>query len=432
MPSRTNELNRQQVDNHSMPFDFDPLSLDFPALTLQCLKPPPTLFSSTQHPTSTSWAVQTPGQREFDALQAFFVEEFRRWKITCASATTSLAEDLIQPFGRGTYRTKDAVSEAERLASDLENQVEEHLHSAYTVWECLPEPRQQELWVLELARGVGRKHKEAVKMKEEHHRLKQENENLKQQIDQLNRLQQPKEFKLLQPATIPLDREIVTWAYEQGVKGGRGVGFNIEDRHEDLATLVTKSIERWKNVITSTRATTGGLNAQKSLDSNSTPTTNGARHSPSRASSQAPTPQQPPHRQLPKRSSTATSTGQVSERTAPSTTTTTTGPPSIEEASDQDADAEMEDDDSFALLNPSPVKTLPSQQTTLDVPRTRGLMPQQQAQDPRFMMPNGGTSPRLAINLSRSMPNINMAMQAGTMGDMGMAMQGVRRDLFME
>lgn len=94
----TNSENcRQQVDVHSLPFDFDPLSLDFPALCLQCLEPPPTLFSSTQHPTSTSWSITPPGEKQNEALQSYFQEEFRKWKVACSTATTAAMEELTYP-----------------------------------------------------------------------------------------------------------------------------------------------------------------------------------------------------------------------------------------------------------------------------------------------------------------------------------------------
>ena len=438
-----------------MPFDFDPLSLDFPALTLQCLRPPPTLFSSTQHPTSTSWSVQCPGQREYDALRSYFLEEFRAWKITCATATTAAIEEFTYPPSAGPFRdAREEVRKAEKSAEDLEAQVEEHLQSAYSVWESLDPGRQQELWVLELARSVGRKHKEMDKMQKEQHRLKQENANLKTQVDQLNRLQQPREFKITSPITIPMDRDLLLNLFEQGYNGKKGVGFNLEDRHVDLGTIVSRSIERWKTVISSTRVNATGMGAQRSLDQNTPTQANVTINGPTQAQQQAKThapPQsqvqtprvqtpQPPMQQqqqqpLPqqsqplKRLSTTSTTGLTSEQA--SNSTSTTGPPSIEETSDQDADAEMEDDDSFAIMNASPVKPQPpmQQQATLEVPRTRGPVIQTQSRaDSRFMMPNGTGSPvgRTAINLSRSMPNMNMAMQNAAMQDMGMAMQGVR------
>lgn len=287
-------------------------------------------------------------------------------------------------------------------------------------------------------------------MKEQQHRLKQENANLKSQIEQLNKLQQPKEFRLAPPVTIAMERELLALSYEQAVKGGRAVGFSLEDSEVDLSTLVSRSIERWKSVIASSRANANGMNAQRSLDQSSQAsnctTVNGTQSTP-----QIQTPSQPQFQaqqqqqqqqlqqqqlqqhqrpQLSKRPSTTSVNGATSEHTTASTATT--DPSSTAENSDQDADAEMEDDDSFAMVNPSPIKPQQpvQQQASLEVPRTRPM--QQQQRNAQFMMPNGAGSPvnRAAINLSRSMPNMNMAMQNAGIhgGDIAMAMQGVRGD----
>lgn len=424
-----------------MPFDFDPLALDFPALTLQCLQPPPTLFSSTQHPTSTSWSVQSPGRREFEALHSYFQEHFKSWKVACLSATTDVLDELTYPPTNGPLRDKrEQVRKAEKSAENLEKQVNEHLQSAYTVWESLSPARQNEVWVLEMARSVGRKHKEAEKMKEEQRNLRQENASLKSQIEQLNRLQQPKEYKMLSPHVFPMDKDALAHAYEQGVKGASLLGFSLDERELDLSTLVTRSIERWKTVVTSSRGS-NGMSAQRPLgeqpSQQSEPNTNGQPHS--RSQSNTPQQQSHPH-QPPKRQSTASTSGE------PTTSANTTAPPSVEETSDQDADAEMEDDDSFAMMNhhqspqKQPVLAPMQQQATLEVPRTRGPPMQQQrgmAPDQRFIMQNSTGSPvsRTAMNMSRSMPNMNMAMQGNAMhaGDMGMAMQGMRGDpMYME
>jgi hypothetical protein len=414
-----------------MPFDFDPLSLDFPALTLQCLQPPPTLYSSTQHPTSTSWSVQSPGKREFNALQAYFAEEFRAWKITCASATTATMEELTYPPSTGPYRdVREAVKKAEKLAESLEIQVGEHLQSSFSVWDGLPQQRRNELWILELARSVGRKQKETEKLKDDQHKLKQENANLKTQIEHLNRLQQPREFKLLSPTTIPLEQQLISHVLEQGVKVRGGVGLHLEDRHLDLNTIVAKSIERWKNVITSNRTASIGMNAQKSLEQAATPSANCAPQSPQQQSrSQLPA---PPHRQ-----STTSTNGPLSEA-AQSTTGASSDDSSDQDAdadadgdvdADADADAEMEDDDSFAVMNTPITKPMPptQPQATLDVPRTRGPM-QRGGGAVSYMMPNG-TPNRVAMNMSRSMPNMQAALQAGMHpADLNLAMQSVRGD----
>lgn len=438
-------VDRQQLDANSTPFDFDPLSLDFPALTLQCLQPPPTLYSSTQHPTSTSWSVQCPGAREFEALRSYFRQHLSSWKESCVSATNDVVEDLTHPSSAGlAKRRSDMVRKAEQSAESLENQINEHLDSAYAVWETLPLPRQNELWVLELARGVGRKHKEAEKMKEEQRKLQQENANLKSQMEEFKRMQQPREFQMLSPATIPIEKDVFSIAFDQTFKGAGAPIFNMDDRDMDINNLITKSIERWKTVVTSNRSSSG-MAAQKSLDGQPSHQGPDANSTCSQNPNQAPTPiqGQNPH-QPPKRMSTTSTSGGASEQT--SSSAANTGPPSVEENSelepDQDADAEMEDDDSFAMMHPtqhSPMKHAAAamqqqqqqqqQHQTLDVPRVRPMQQQRPAQqtDPRFLMSNGAASPvsRAAINMSRSMPNMNMTLSNnGLHGDMSMAMQG--------
>lgn len=257
-----------------MPFDFDPLSFDFPALCLQCLEPPPTLFSSTQHPTSTSWSIAPPGEKQHEALLSYFQEEFRKWKVSCATATTAVLEELTYPPSQAAMfqeDTQDSVQKAEKAAERLERQVGEHLASAFSVWEQLQPPRRQELWVLELARSVGRKQKEVDRLKETQQSMKQENTNFKSQIDHLNRLQEPREFKLMNPMTWSMDGKMMQLAAEAGLSGRRVVGLSTEDRHSDINSVVSAAIDRWKSVILTSRATSG-LNAQRPLDQHSAPT----------------------------------------------------------------------------------------------------------------------------------------------------------------
>jgi hypothetical protein len=352
-----------------------------------------------------------------------------------------MSDELTHPSVNGRSRdkrwqAKKAERKPDTSADSLEKQVNEHLQSAYAVWDSLSAERQNEVWVLELARSVGRKYKDAETMKEEQHKLQQENENLKQQIDQLNKLQQPKEFQLSPPKTFPLDKDYITWALEHGPRIGASSGvLGLDDQNLDLGALVAKSIERWKSVVTSSR-TTSGMESQKSLDPHAeSNNVNGSSNSVPRSQSHTPQQQQSQTSEPPKRQSTASTNGAMSEHTA--TSTNTPAPPSVEETSDQDADAEMDDDDSFAIMNASPAKPVPpmQQQQTLEVPRTR---PMQRSQpDPRFLMQNGANNAvgRAAMNMTRSMPNMNMALQGNTMhgGDIGLAMQGMRGDpMFLE
>lgn len=135
---------------------------------------------------------------------SYFMEDFRKWKVACSAATTTISEELTYPPSQTAWyqeNAREAVRKAEQTAETLERQVTEHLISGFTVWEHLSPQRRQELWILELARSVGRKQKEVDDLKETQHSLKQESSNLQAQIDHLNRLQQPREFKIMAPTT---------------------------------------------------------------------------------------------------------------------------------------------------------------------------------------------------------------------------------------
>ncbi|KAI0168995.1 hypothetical protein GGR52DRAFT_500942 [Hypoxylon sp. FL1284] len=430
---------KQQVDMDSLPFDFDPLSLDFPALTLQCLQAPPTLFSSTPHPTSTSWSIQPPAQKQYEALKMYFQEEFKRWRVTCAMATTATNEDLTYPpsYAHAPRDLRENVKRAEEAAGALEAQVNEHLQSTYHVWEQLPAQRRTELWGLELARSVGRRQKEVEQLKEAQHATKQENGNLKTQIDQLNRLQQPREFRILPPATIPIEKSLLHYVQELGTKGARSIGLNADDRHVDLDTIVSRAIERWKTVIVSSKGP--GMAAQRPLDQMTpmpTPT--------SATSSTGPVgPPQVANRKQPQQRTIPTPINPPAHDIRPATTAaptavaapmvTTSGTVAEEDDnSDQDADAEMEDDENFTPITPIVAKppTQPHQQ--LDVPRTRGCMPANT--DARFAVNRSG--PNRGLDVRQTMQNMNTNSMQGRMhsqhghammnnGDFGTIVPGV-------
>lgn len=365
--------NRHHIDMNSLPFDFDPLALDFPALALQCLQPPPTLFSSTPHPTSTSWSIQPPAQKQYEALEAWFQEEFRKWRVACAAATTAVVEDLTYPPSQAQRPVdlRESVKKAEEKAQLLETQVNEHLQSTYQMWEQLPDSRKSELWTLELARSVGRRQKEVEKLKESQHFMTQETTNLKTQIGELSRLQQPREFRVMPPATVPFEPAMVSYLLEMGLKVNGGIGFNLEDRHLDVGTLVSRAIERWKNVVTSSRGP--GMSQQRPLEQPPPP--------PQASAPPVQTPCQP--KQAPP-SSTAPPAATQDARSS-TTGTATSASAANDDNSDEDADAEMDDDDSFAPpIGTTAVAKAPAQQQDaqqLEVPRTRGSGPKPTGQN---------------------------------------------------
>ncbi|TGJ83529.1 hypothetical protein E0Z10_g5230 [Xylaria hypoxylon] len=392
---------KQHVDMNSLPFDFEPLALDFPALTLQCLEAPPTLFSSTPHPTSTSWSIQPPSQKQYEALQMYFRDEFHKWRVYCATATTMSTEDLTYPPAETKFPRdmRESVKRAEKAAALLEKQVQEHLQSTYHVWEQLPPQRRSELWGLELARSVGRRQKELDKLKEAQYATKQENANLKIQIEHLNQLQQPREFRIVPPATIPIEETYMNFLLGLGVSGVKGVGVTLEERHVDLNTMVSRAIDRWKSIVISTRTT--GLGGQKSLDQ-VTPTAT--------PTSATPVALPPPHQRgsgthphPPPRSLAlppASSTGSLTATAAPSAVD--------EDNSDEDADADMDEGDGFTPIAPSIAKTPTQIQPQLEVPQTKGHNQRgANSANARFtrFVPNGNNGMNRGLSVRRSMPN---------------------------
>lgn len=341
----------------------------------------------------------------------YFHEEFRKWRVACATATTISAEDLTYPPSETNFPRdmRESVKKAEKAAALLEKQVHEHLLSTYHVWEQLPQQRRSELWGLELARSVGRRQKEIEKLKEAQYAIKQENANLKTQIEQLNHLQQPREFRIVPPATIPIEETFMNYLLGLGASGVNGVGVTVEERHVDLNTMVSRAIDRWKSVIVSTRS--AGMGGQKPLDQ-PTPTA---------------TPTLPPQSQ-PQRGSGAQQhrpQRSVALPSGPPTAPPMTTAPQVDddENSDQDADAdadaEMDEDDAFnpivpAIANP-PVQVQPQ----LDVPRTRGHGQRgANSADARFAANGNGGMNNRGLSLRRQMPGSNvtssMAMQQQT------------------
>lgn len=139
-----------------------------------------------------------------------------------------------------------------------------HVNAAFSHWTNLSPATRSAHWRLELARSVGRKASAITRMKEETTFLAQENAHLRAQVNQLSRLQSPREFRILPPKTIHISPETSASINEMGLAGG-GIGFEISEKVEDLEVIISKAISRWKSVVQSSR----GMTSQKRLDADS-------------------------------------------------------------------------------------------------------------------------------------------------------------------
>ena len=345
-------IRRQRINGPEV-FDYDPFTLDFPALCLHCLPPPPTLHSSTPIPNSQSWSISPPDDVQYNALRTHFSSVFRKHHNAIAIATTAPEDDLSYPpppdhllqHNDPTSR----VAEAELAAADLESRISTHLHDVFAAWTSLTAHKRSEIWFLEFARSVGRKALEIEKIKKEKELLQQANSHLKLQNDELSRLQQPREFRLVPPQTVAIEPEILNSLAERGLGPDYtqpSVGYSITDRTVHLDTMIERVIGRWKRVVKETRGGSQvGMAGQRSLSGDSLLSPDSGAHLNISTSNPTPRPLSP----IPATDSAYTSTNSNRFAKEPQPPPTIDRPGSIGSDQDADADADMEEDDSYEL-----------------------------------------------------------------------------------
>jgi hypothetical protein len=330
---RTNCPSRQRIDGGSI-FDYDPLTLDFPSLALKCLPPPPTLHQTDPFPSSSSWSILAPDEQQYQALRAHFSEEFHRWRISCTMATTAPNDDLSYPpppFA-GNEEPAEVARRAEEDSREAETQISEHLHNVFTRWMALPPQSRTELWTLALARDIGCKSEEIGKLKKERDISQQEASHLKIQVDELSRLQHPREFRLSRPDTVPFDSQMMKVLGANYTTNKTMVGWNAMDRSVHVDAVVDRAIGRWKNVVKEARSgrpgSEGKLSGQLTL-------------------SGEPLSAHSPIQQKPGSADQNANRGSVQMANGPDTAGT-------DPDADADADADMEDD-SFVEMSDAPL-----------------------------------------------------------------------------
>ncbi|RFU29956.1 hypothetical protein B7463_g6395, partial [Scytalidium lignicola] len=366
---------KQRIDGPSI-FDYDPLGMDFPGLVLHCLPPTPTINATSPIPTPLTWSNHPPGEPQFEALKSHFKSHFHHWEISCSIANTEPKDDLSYPPQSQLHLEDDPaelIRRRQEEAIELEKQVNAHLDAVYTQWMSVPAERRGSIWTLELARHVGLKSTEIQKLRRDQELKEQEIAHLKLQVEELSRLQQPREFKLMPPSTLPITYKLMDIMAETGIMGS-SVGFNLGDRNLHLDVAVERVIERWKNVVKQARSV--GMASQKTLSAGIEPSTPDL-------STQAQSHPQP--------SANATSNANA---------TTQSTPDAGAMGSDQDAegDAEMEDEDAFAdMTEPAPVPRAP------DAPMTAAAT---------YRLTNGNGAAN-AVNAMDGLENTTAAMVSG-------------------
>ncbi len=119
-----------------------------------------------------------------------------------------------------------------------------HLEDTHKQWKGLSEQHRQDAWRLEILRAYARSEKKRKETEQALERASQEVESLKAQADQLSRCQQPREFLISPPTTIPVSRDLARefggkdvskWEYDRLVEKWRGV---VRESRKAQRTLV--------------------------------------------------------------------------------------------------------------------------------------------------------------------------------------------------
>jgi hypothetical protein len=166
-----------------------------------------------------------------------------------------------------TYTPDPARSSADEAAQarELEEKIAGHLSATFAHWSTLSPQLKSEVWRLQLAKAVGHKDNTISALKSDREKILQENAHLRAQVEQLSRCQQPREFQMMPPTTVPISGRVAVELNEMGMRG-MGIGLSINDKDETVEGLVKTAVGRWLAVVQSSRAKSG-MAAQRSLES---------------------------------------------------------------------------------------------------------------------------------------------------------------------
>ncbi|KAK8211252.1 hypothetical protein BKA81DRAFT_299942, partial [Phyllosticta paracitricarpa] len=134
-------------------FDFDPFTLSFPSLCLHILPAPATLFAPSPFPTTESWSITPPGQKQFEALQRNvrdrLMQRQRHLQLYGNTATFSASTPSASASSPLPTPPLGGIEpEPGRLFA--------HLQEAFNHWKTMPEKQRQETWALEILRSYTR------------------------------------------------------------------------------------------------------------------------------------------------------------------------------------------------------------------------------------------------------------------------------------
>ncbi|KAK2735005.1 hypothetical protein FQN57_001381 [Myotisia sp. PD_48] len=223
------------------PFEFDLQSQTFPALCLQALPHPPSLFSTHPFASNISFPLEPPNVNQREIVQQALRGQIQQWKSEQLATVTSPAQGSSisgVPFQSNSARADADM--VERVARQHEEMILRHLDLALGHWMDISPASQRELWHLEVTRSFVREVEKRKKVEDQLWRTQQEANQLRAQIEKLASCQWPREFALFPPNTLPISPEI---ARELG-KSDSKIN-TIDSSRWDYENLVSK----WRRVV---------------------------------------------------------------------------------------------------------------------------------------------------------------------------------------
>lgn len=197
-----------RVQPQSSPFDFDLQSQTFPALCLQALPPPPSLFSTHQFPTPTSFPLNPPSFEQRDVVHQALLAKIHQWR-TDQLAASAAAEKQRESDGDHLPRHSPIDPETiERAARQHEDMLVRHLESSSNYWMSLSAEARRETWQLEITRAFAKEAEKRKRIEEQLARTQQEANYLRAQVEKLASCQWPREFAIFPPNMLPLAPDV--------------------------------------------------------------------------------------------------------------------------------------------------------------------------------------------------------------------------------
>lgn len=162
--------------------DFDFFSLPFPGLCLALLPAPSTLFSPIPFPSTDSWSLGPPGQRQYDALN------------------------------RVIHQHIVAVVEQHKIPDSVVFKHHAHLSAAWEHWQTMSDSDRASAWNLEILRSLSRTQEQNRTLQSELESSKQRTLHLEAEYERLSKCQLPREYLMHPPNTTPIQPAVMRQA----------------------------------------------------------------------------------------------------------------------------------------------------------------------------------------------------------------------------